>query len=59
MKNKQITHRLPGHTKRVLSLAINPCDDSMICSLSSDETIRFWNLQKSKDSHNRIGNRNS
>lgn len=43
---KQLTHRLVGHTDRIISLAVNPSKDTEIGTLSADETLRMWSTGK-------------
>ncbi len=38
---------LPGHTSRVMSIALSP-DGQTLASGSEDETIKIWNLQTGK-----------
>jgi WD40 repeat protein len=45
-KIKEFTHILSGHRKRILGLAISPLDQSEICTLGADETMRFWNTKR-------------
>jgi cell division cycle 20-like protein 1 (cofactor of APC complex) len=53
-KIKEFTHILTGHNKRIVGLAISPNDQSEICTLGADETMRFWktkreNVQEGKE----------
>lgn len=44
---------LTGHTYRVLYLSMSP-DGEVIVTGSGDETLRFWNCFKKKDTRNRM-----
>ena len=39
---------LKGHSGRILNMAQSP-SENMICSLSSDETLRFWRFVDSNE----------
>ena len=50
-----ILQKLSGHEADVMSLAVDPEDEDMICSGSEDGTIRQWRLKPLDDVHNSSG----
>lgn len=44
LHNNQYVRYFPGHTDRVVSLAMNPLND-MFMSASTDRTVKFWDLR--------------
>jgi WD40 repeat protein len=45
-KIKEFTHILTGHKKRIVGLAVSPADQSEICTVGADETMRIWRTRR-------------
>ena len=50
-----ILEKLYGHKADVMSLAVDPEDEDIICSGSEDGTVRQWRLKPFEDAHNSSG----